>query len=517
MGMLRGIWVTTRDGNVSVSRRFLLTERKHRRQILSSEFKHELPKGVGDAPPLDVELGSRIVDSYSKAQNTSSCSSIYKHLVEVAPALWPLVVIQESNYIVSVLPLVPAETFLEYERLKQEQKASSGDELAQTQMTSVVKPVMSSIGVALDIAVNIAKLIARGRDMGQDQLEKKIWNYILDAIPVGTPLDTNARNIENICSLPYGHKPLKEPQPFWKPHLYKGRARMRFQIREDISGFISSTPSTQQASVGSSALAQCKLVGQIFCCADIESLPDITVPLLLPSQEAKEKEEEENRLEFILHQCARPSGSIHDQPLALCFTPPLNWFTLASYAPRCLREATWDLPISCQLKITVIDPSTAQFEAVIFRNAKCVSNKQIEFCTLQIKLHPDMKVSEAPTRITTGTFQKNAMVWNVFPPKGSSRTTEHYITVKAHQLPVAAPLADDDVPDGLRMGCCSLRDKLEATACAHLAWKIPGRTLTGIGIDKDHVSMHPSVQKSAAMDCSVETNARITVIPHIVM
>ena len=285
-----------------------------------------------------------------------------------------------------------------------------------------------------------------------------------------------------MCSAPFPQKPLVQPQPFWKPRLYKGRQRVHFKMQETVTGFMS-----QNVEIKNSTY---KLLGQIFCCADIENLPDITVPLLY-------KKTQENDFEWIFHECNRVTDSIHKQPTALCFSPPLGWFTLASYTQKRIQNEPTQ-PIWCRFDIKILDESKVSFEATLDIGEDII--QYITSCTVCLKIQSDIEIEEEP-QSSAGYFFKDKMTWN--PMSNNMGISERESLTGFIHLPEYQSIYD-------------LEKKLEKEAYATLDWEVSGKAVSGITVDTASTSLYPN--KSFLIHNAIESNGeRILVKPKVLM
>ena len=448
--------------HVPISRRFTLAERKHKKETQTNA-----------ALPEDADLGSLLVEKYGERERETESEEVppvCQHILELPSEnhLWPMVVLSEGHHLVAALPVLSVEEH----------------------RNKALTP--SGVYVAVEIVVAIAKLLREEEKANVTNMYQRAWTFILDAIPGGVVLDCNVENIENMYNMAFTSKPLKQPQPFFKPHLYKGRQRLKFMVEESISGRVLSSPSSA-AAVGDNskhlALRFADFVGKISCCADVEGLPDISVPLSIPKDKVL--------LDVLLHKCTRSYGSIHKQTDVICFSPPVGWFQLASYVPKDKTQVSSYFPMTCKLELLVTKTGLVQFQAGLMYTG--VTKKEFEYCTL--KLHFGLVgqlLNEVHT--TCGTFNKSTSTWNVIS-KGPSISKEEFIT-GMFQHPQSTDAA-------------KLKESLESSVTAVLKWKLPGRTLTQTHLDTKQVSMYPS--QNIKIDSDLQSSANLTIVPHVVL
>lgn len=488
--MLRGIWVVKRqDGYIPVSRRFPLAERKHKKQVATAAIDNELPKSSAAPIPDDVDLGACVLHKLNEEKEASDTSPLQKHFLEVSPNLWPLVVLDEGEHVVAVLPLVPVEAFLEYNKRKLGRNGSKSGGFYHGEALASTLQAIPSVSIAVETTVSIANILKREKKKGDGkEIYDRAWQFILDGIPAGILMDPSVSNIEAMFNSPYMQKPMKQPQPFFKPHLFKGRQRIKFMVEEHVTGCLGPIPGHSNRG----ELGLCKLTGKIRCCADIENLPDITVPLSIPKDTA---------LDVIVHECTRSYGSIHEQTNVLCFSPPLGWFQLASFMPKAKQEEgseeSWRLPISCTLEVLITNPSLVQFRAVL--RCKGVTNKELDYCTLHVKI--DLESAHlTEIHSSSGAFDQSTRTWNIFT-KAKSAHEDEWLTSMIHLNTFTSVL--------------ELREALGSCISADLEWRISDRSLTGMCVDTKKISIYPS--QNVQVDSSMKSSANVTIMPNIIM
>jgi hypothetical protein len=481
-----------------VSRRFPLAERKHKKQVAAAAIDSELPKSSAAPIPNDVDLGACVLRKLNEENEASNTSPLQKHFLEVSPNLWPLVVVEEGEHLVAVLPLVPVEAFLEWNKGKAGGRNGKGGGFYHGEAFASALQAIPSVSIAVETSVSIAGILKKEKRKGHGQqgnitakeMYDRAWQFILDAIPAGILMDTSVSNIEAMFNSPYTQKPMKQPQPFFKPHLFKGRQRIKFMVEENVTGCLGPTPGHSHSNHGE--LGLCKLTGRIRCCADIENLPDITVPLSIPKDSA---------LDVIVHECTRSYGSIHEQTNVLCFSPPLDWFQLASYMPKGKKEeegeGSWHLPISCTLEVLITSPSVVQFRALL--RCEGVTNKELDYCTLNVKIHLE-SARLAEVHSSSGAFDQSTRTWNIFT-KSKSASKDEWLTSTIHLDKFTSVL--------------ELREALRSCLSADLEWRISNRTLTGMRVDTKQISIYPS--QNVQVDSSMKSSANVTIMPSIIM
>jgi len=383
--MIRGVWVVRTDGFVPLSRRFVTVERKHRKQVLAHATLSAEDAGAAGAVaagelPDDIDLGSLVTAKFEEERERGDNPPTLRHALDVAPNAWPMVVCPAGgDHLVAVLPLVPPEQLAAFRELKRAHQDKEAGLAFHAAMAATLRSV-SSVAVAVEVGTAVARILAEGeadagrrkkaspRRPGSDQANpayQRVWSWLLDAIVNGAVLDTGIQAIETMCK-PSGQKPTKQPQPFFKPQLFKGgRQRLSFKVVESVTAQI------LPGGHGAPAASSFRLKGSVLCNAEIEGLPDITIPLA--SGGAKE-----DLLDVLVHECTRSYGSIHKQPDVLCFSPPLGWFQLASYVPKGAGWVEAYFPVAANF---LVDGGGTWTLVVTFRSA---TRKEFEHCSVAV-------------------------------------------------------------------------------------------------------------------------------------
>lgn len=176
-------------------------------------------------------------------------------------------------------------------------------------------PSIPSSTAATGVAASDAPKVG-SRLLDKDALR----SFISSALPFGTPLDLNYSNISSIKITGFSSTDLPPQdikQPAWKPYLYKGKQRLLFTIHETVYAAMYDRYEIPDS---------LSVSGQINCRAELEGLPDVSIPLTGLSTAQVEV------LSF--HPCAQvPEQGMEKQ--ALMFSPPLGNFVLMRYQANC--------------------------------------------------------------------------------------------------------------------------------------------------------------------------------------
>lgn len=139
-------------------------------------------------------------------------------------------------------------------------------------------------------------------------------------VKIGTPLDLSLSNVFAIKVNGFSSSdlpPTDIKQPAWKPYLFKGKQRILFTIWETINAAMydrDEIPDTISVS------------GQINCRAELEGIPDVSLPLT---------ESITSQIESLtFHPCAQvPEHGVDKH--SVMFSPPLGNFVLMRYQAAC--------------------------------------------------------------------------------------------------------------------------------------------------------------------------------------
>ncbi|KAK8936011.1 hypothetical protein KSP39_PZI013954 [Platanthera zijinensis] len=292
--------------------------------------------------------------------------------------LWPLVLHVKGFFYILVLPLVEPQQHKSYERMcrrldcgnigRMEDGISSlllnlpcitgacvvahslGDiitgELADPEVVSSSSPSVGGLLDSLTGSIGMSAISARAkpastpvatsttsstsfvgaimsdtpRNSSRPIDKDLLRTFISASMPFGTPLDLSLSNISVIKANGFSSTdppPADLKQPAWKPYLYKGKQRIFFTIHEVVHAAMYDRDDILDA---------ISISGQVNCRAELEGLPDVSLPLTgLKSANVEV-------LSF--HFCAQVSEHGVDKK-AFMFSPPLGNFVLIRYQASC--------------------------------------------------------------------------------------------------------------------------------------------------------------------------------------
>ncbi|XP_020584821.1 AP-5 complex subunit mu [Phalaenopsis equestris] len=227
-------------------------------------------------------------------------------------------------------------------------------------------------------------------------IDKEVLRTFISAsMPFGTPLDLNFANIASIKANGFSSAdpPLADlKQPAWKPYLYKGKQRILFAIHEVVNAAMYDRDEISDA---------ISISGQINCRAELEGLPDVSVPLTgLKSANVEV-------LSF--HHCAQVSEHGLDKQ-AFMFSPPLGNFVLIRYIASC----SLDPPVKgfYQLSMVSEDEGAFLFKLRLMEGYKAPFS--MDFCTVTMPF-PRRRVASFDGNPSIGTvaMTEHSLEWKI--------------------------------------------------------------------------------------------------------
>ncbi|KAF5738658.1 AP-5 complex subunit mu isoform X2 [Tripterygium wilfordii] len=374
------------------------------------------------------------------------------------------------------------------------------------------KPVAAPIASATPSnAATVGAVSSDAPKAGSRPLDKDaLRSFISSAMPFGTPLDLSHSNVFAIKV--NGFSVVDQPtadlkQPAWKPYLHKGKQRILFTIHETVHAAMYDRDEIPDS---------LSISGQINCRAELEGLPDVSLPLTGLSTAHIDV------LSF--HPCAQVSEHGLDKQ-AVMFSPPLGNFVLIRYQAIC------DLgpPVKgfYQLSMVSEDEGAFLFKLCLMEGYKAPLT--MEFCNVTMPF-PRRRVVSFDGTPSTGTVSttEHSVEWKIMASgrglSGKSMEATFPGTVRfapwqIQRLPSSrlgpGSMADDDSDTETHSASNMvnveeyLMEKmnkdlppadLEEPFCwqaydyAKVAFKIVGASLSGMSIDSKSVSIYPAVK-----------------------
>ncbi|EAZ20705.1 AP-5 complex subunit mu [Oryza sativa Japonica Group] len=479
--------------------------------------------------------------------------------------LWPVVLQKRGSYYILVLPLVDPQSFKAYESLlKRSDCGSSAKEkgnlssillnlpcitgalmvahvigdiiTGDTAEPEVIVSTGPSVGGLLDSLTGSIGISARPKPIaapvaaptasisspvgapqseslkgGMRPFDKDLLrNFILGAMPFGTPQDLNYANVTSVRTTGFSADPLPtdQKQPAWKPYLYKGRQRTLFSSLETLNAALYDRDDVQDF---------LSVSGQVTCRAELEGLPDVSLPL--SGLKAARVEVSS------FHHCVQASEPTNDKQ-TLIFQPPLGNFVLMHYQASC----NMDPPVKGFYQLSMVSENEGAFLFKLRLMEGYKSPFLMEFCMVTMPF-PRRRVASYDGNPSVGTVSmtEHSIEWRIVSSgRGlSGRSIEatfsgtvrfHPITIQRvnssfRSVPSTAFVEDSDSEQDNTKNGANLDDYLmekmnkdlqavnleeplswQAYNYAKVSFKIVGGTLSGLTIDPKSVTIYPSVK-----------------------
>ncbi|XP_057725170.1 AP-5 complex subunit mu [Arachis stenosperma] len=377
-------------------------------------------------------------------------------------------------------------------------------------ISSRPKPVAPSVASSAPLGAAVPGLAtADSQKFGSRPLDKDaLRTFISSSMPFGTPLDLNYSNIFNIKANGFSASdlpPADQKQPAWKPYLYKGKQRVLFTIHETVHAALYDRDEIPDI---------ISISGQLNCRADLEGLPDVSLPLSGVNTANLEVSS--------YHPCAQVSDQGLDKQ-GVMFSPPLGNFVLMRYQATCALGP----PVSgfYQLSMVSEDKGAFLFKLRLMEGYKAPLT--MEFCTVIMPFLRRRIVSlDGTPSVGTVSTSDHSVEWKIVPSgrglSGKSIEVTFPGTVKF------APWQNRRVPSSRSIGATADEDSdneaenasnmvneehlmekmnkdlppvdLEEPFCwqaynyAKVCFKIVGASLSRIAIDPKSVSIYPAVK-----------------------
>ncbi|CAD5166103.1 unnamed protein product [Musa acuminata subsp. malaccensis] len=493
--------------------------------------------------------------------------------------LWPLVLHTKGSYYIIILPFVEPQQFKAYEKLctRSDCGGSVGEEYSLSSLLynlpcitgaimvahtvgdiitgDVVDPdvVISSspsVGGLLDSLTGSIGISARAKPVGASvaasstsgasavgtiamdaskstsrPIDKDaLLTFLSSSMPFGTPLDLDFAHVSVIKAHGFSSSdlpPAELKQPAWKPYLHKGKQRMLFMILETINAAMYDRDEIPDS---------ISITGQVNCRADLEGLPDVSLPLSGLKNASMEI--------VSFHHCVQVSEHGDDKQ-ALMFSPPLGNFVLMRYQALCGP----DPPVKgfYQLSMVSEDEGAFLFKLQLMEGYRAPFS--MDFCTVSMPF-PRRRVLSFDGNPSTGTVSmtEHSLEWKIvtsgrgitgksieatFPGtiKFFSRTIQ-----RGPSLPrsVSRNMVEEDTHSDAEQDTANntlniednLMEKmnkdlesvdLEEPFCwqaynyAKVSFKIIGGTLSGMSIDPKSVSIYPALK--APVELSMQASS----------
>lgn len=377
-------------------------------------------------------------------------------------------------------------------------------------------PTSANPGTASSLAVAGGKTVLKAAD--KDALR----SFISSSMPFGIPLSLAASTIALIRSNGFSFQdapPTDQTQPAWKPYLYKGKQRILFTVSETVSVALydrDDVPDTVS------------LAGQVNCRAELEGLPDVSVPLIYPKSTKLES--------FSYHPCCQAQAfeQGHDRQTVM-FSPPLGNFMLLQYHAL---HSTMKPPIQGFYQLSMVSENEGAF---LFKLRLLEGYKPpfvMEHCTITIP-SPRRKILSLDGNPSIGTLAafENSVEWKlVVSQRALSKSTEVTFpgTIKFGQVTKAVnrsqltlegysdefdieneavgdksqaqdTLQERMTKEDLNLAAVDLEEPFcwEAYSYAKVSFRLVGGSMSGLVLDPRNVGVYPAAKVPAEVSAQV--------------
>ncbi|KAL8153665.1 hypothetical protein V2J09_011425 [Rumex salicifolius] len=374
------------------------------------------------------------------------------------------------------------------------------------------KPVPSPVaGSATSSPAISGSLTADAPRSGSRLLDKDaLQTFISTAMPFGTPLDLNYTNISAIKTNGFTSSdtpPTDGKQPAWKPYLYRGKQRMLFTIHESIHAAMYDRDEIPD---------DITVAGQVNCRAELEGLPDVSLPLMGVSADRV------GSLSF--HPCVQvPEHGADNQPVM--FSPPTGNFVLLRYQAACSIGP----PVKGFYQLSMVSENEGAFLFKLKLMEGYKAPLTMEYCTVTMPFPRRRLVSFNGTpSVGTVSTMDHLVEWKIIPSgrgvTGKSIEATFPGTIRFAPLQTRKPLSsgsfvgssvdeDSDTETGSTNNTVNVEDFLEekmnrdlppvnldepfcwqAYDYAKVSFKVTGASLSGMSINPKSVSIYPAVK-----------------------
>ncbi|KAH6755531.1 clathrin adaptor complexes medium subunit family protein [Perilla frutescens var. hirtella] len=355
--------------------------------------------------------------------------------------------------------------------------------------------------------------------MGSRPLDKDVLrSFISSAMPFGTPLDLSYANISAVKTAGFSSAdvpPADRKQPAWKPYLYRGKQRILFTIHDTVHAAMYDRDEIPDSIT---------ISGQVNCRAELEGLPDVSLPLTWLDSARVES--------LTFHPCAQVPEHGGDKQ-AITFSPPLGNFVLMHYQALCSVGP----PIKGFYQLSMVSENEGAFLFKLSIMEGYKAPLTIEFCTVSMPF-PRRRVISFDGTPSMGTVSntEHSVEWRIITNTRSvsGKTIEatfpgtvRFSPWQAQRMPPSgsALMADEDsdlesesngsmvnVEDYIiekmtkDLPAVDLEDPFnwQAYNYAKVSFKMTGPSFSGISIDPKSVSIFPAVK------APVEVSAQVT-------
>lgn len=259
------------------------------------------------------------------------------------------------------------------------------------------KPALAPVSASTTSSASFVGSVMSDAPKNTSRLIDKevLRTFISTSMPFGTPLDLSFSNISVIKTNGFSSAdpPLADLKlPAWKPYLYKGKQRILFTVHEVVHAAMYDRDEISDV---------ISISGQVNCRAELEGLPDVSLPLTgLKSANVEV-------LSF--HHCAQVSEHGVDKKVFM-FSPPLGNFVLIRYLASCSLNP----PVKgfYQLSMVSEDEGAFLFKLRLMEGYKAPFS--MEFCTVTMPF-PRRRIASFDGNPSIGTvaMTEHSVEWKI--------------------------------------------------------------------------------------------------------
>ncbi|XP_062974235.1 AP-5 complex subunit mu-1 [Elgaria multicarinata webbii] len=384
---LRGLWIISHEqgaqGTVLFSRRYPTVEK--RAKSFNGSSYVPVPEDGPFLKALLFEL--RLTDGdQSFVERRDGCSRINKTSVYALQAergdLWPVVAFQKSGLVYVGLPLVE-------------------------QSVTPPPPLFSISGISqtFDLLSRLLAFMSSGQKSEGERNTKisHLPSLLMQACPLGTPLDTNLNGWENNHVAPSSHPP---KPPAWRTSTYKGKPQVNVCITEKVK-------SVQYDK--RDVVDMWQVYGTVTCKCDIEgAAPNVTFGLNLPANGSPLQD-------ILVHPCVSSldsailtsssvgimDDSAFSGPYKFPLIPPPDLFNLCFY--------TSQVPVPPILGFYQLKEEDSQWKFTIHLKLHESVKNSFEYCEARIPFFNRGPITHLEYKVSYGQLEilkeKSLLVW----------------------------------------------------------------------------------------------------------
>ncbi|KAM4014024.1 AP-5 complex subunit mu-1 [Anomaloglossus baeobatrachus] len=449
---IRGLWILHHQpggqGEVTFARRYPTVEKRAKAFNRSSYVN--VPEDADFLKALLHELGLTD-ENKSFVEYRDNCAKICKtnvhSLVVSEQSLWPVLAIQDSDFIYVCLPLV-------------EQPLTPAPPLIS----------VSSISEAFALLSGIMQFVNAGHNTEADISSRfaQLPLLVTQACPLGSPLDTTLYALPDSVS----NAPVNQTcrSPAWRTSKQKGKAQIEVYITEKVN-------STQYDKKDDSDTWQ--VYGTVSCKCNLETIsPNVIVGLNLPANGSPLQD-------ILVHPCvtsidssmlisssvAVTDDSAFNGPYKFPFIPPYDLFQLCYY--------TSQVPVPPILGFYQLTEDGPQVQISIKLKLHESVKNGFDYCEAEIPFFNKGQIKHFEYRISHGQLEsskeKSLLVWVIGQkfPKSLEISLTGTVTFSSEKHP-------NDPEDPICVG---------NTAYVKLVFRIPESSLTGCYTDQHSIQV----------------------------